>query len=159
CPPLRGLQWQAHAVLRIGRLHNMDIVLPHPSISRRHAEVVALGPGWFARDLGSAEGTFVNGARVGPPGHPLRPPDPLRVGELTLSVHFEEEKAAPPTEDLPTHIKASSVYLRVQARARHSHDQALEALAREQNHPPRQARHLSALLRTGRFLCHSTSLD
>lgn len=44
----------------IGREVDCDIVLDGPQISRRHAELLFTGAGWQVRDLGSANGTYVN---------------------------------------------------------------------------------------------------
>lgn len=44
----------------LGREADCDIVLDAPQISRHHAELTFTGAGWRVRDLGSANGTFVN---------------------------------------------------------------------------------------------------
>lgn len=48
----------------IGRDPDCDIRLASHSVSRRHALVEKTPNGWVVRDLGSANGTRVNGARV-----------------------------------------------------------------------------------------------
>jgi len=48
----------------IGRLAECDIVLSDPNVSRRHAEVRRQGSGFAVFDLGSTNGTKVNGAGV-----------------------------------------------------------------------------------------------
>ncbi len=49
----------------IGRDDDVDVAIDQPQISRRHAEVEVLADGRFAiRDLGSSNGTFVNGERI-----------------------------------------------------------------------------------------------
>jgi hypothetical protein len=51
--------------LRIGRAVESDLVLPHGSVSRRHAELETLPDGtWRLADAGSKNGTFVDGARI-----------------------------------------------------------------------------------------------
>ena len=48
----------------IGRLPECDVVLADPNVSRRHAEVRRAGTGFVVVDLGSTNGTKVNGAGV-----------------------------------------------------------------------------------------------
>ncbi len=56
---------RARRALRIGRAPESDLLLEHNSVSRRHAELESLADGtWRLVDLGSKNGTFVDGARV-----------------------------------------------------------------------------------------------
>ena len=55
--PLRGR-------LVIGRGSDCDLVLDEPEMSRRHAVIENSGDGMYLRDLGSSNGTFVNGVQV-----------------------------------------------------------------------------------------------
>jgi len=55
--PLRGK-------LTIGRGSDCDLVLDEPEMSRRHAVIENSGDLIYLRDLGSANGTFVNGVQV-----------------------------------------------------------------------------------------------
>jgi pSer/pThr/pTyr-binding forkhead associated (FHA) protein len=48
----------------IGRDTDCDVVLTSRSVSRKHAIIERSGDGWVARDLGSANGLFVDGRRV-----------------------------------------------------------------------------------------------
>ena len=48
-------------VVSLGRLPECDVVLADPNASRRHAEVRPSGNGWVVVDLGSTNGTRVNG--------------------------------------------------------------------------------------------------
>ncbi|MGD8596760.1 MAG: FHA domain-containing protein [Anaerolineae bacterium] len=50
--------------LTVGRHEDADIVLTDPQVSRQHAEIAMQGGKWVIRDLGSANGTFVNGQRL-----------------------------------------------------------------------------------------------
>lgn len=54
----------ADAGARIGRLPDCDVVLSDGNVSRRHAEVLHLDGRWVVRDLGSTNGTRVNGVPV-----------------------------------------------------------------------------------------------
>ena len=48
----------------LGRAHECDLILPDVLLSRRHAEIVREPRGWILRDLGSLNGTRLNGLRV-----------------------------------------------------------------------------------------------
>jgi hypothetical protein len=52
------------ARLTVGRSPSCDCVLPEDCVSRRHAELCRDGERWLLRDLGSSNGTRVNGLRV-----------------------------------------------------------------------------------------------
>jgi serine/threonine protein kinase len=64
--------------LRIGRNPNNTIVLDEPLVSRQHAEVVERDGAYWVRDLGSTNGTFVDGVRVFE--RILQPGNRIRVG-------------------------------------------------------------------------------
>lgn len=48
----------------IGRSLSCDLVIDVPSVSRSHAKIWCEEGAWRIKDLGSANGTFVDGARV-----------------------------------------------------------------------------------------------
>lgn len=48
----------------VGRSSSSDIVLEDPSVSGRHARLAPVGDGYALSDLGSTNGTFVDGRRV-----------------------------------------------------------------------------------------------
>jgi hypothetical protein len=48
----------------VGRAPNCDCVVPEDCVSRKHAQLWRDGEHWFVRDLGSRNGTRVNGVRV-----------------------------------------------------------------------------------------------
>ncbi len=50
--------------IRIGAMSDNDVVLQDDSASRSHAEITLCGDHYRIRDLGSTNGTFVNGVRV-----------------------------------------------------------------------------------------------
>jgi pSer/pThr/pTyr-binding forkhead associated (FHA) protein len=50
----------------VGRSHRCDVVLEHPTVSRRHLELRPAGEGeWLATDVGSLNGTWLQNRRVG----------------------------------------------------------------------------------------------
>lgn len=66
----------------VGRDPSCSLVLDSPMISRRHAELVRSGEAYVIRDLGSANGTFLDGVRVHEA--PLRPGQEVYVGPCRL---------------------------------------------------------------------------
>ena len=70
-------------VHRIGRADTNDIVVPAASISREHAELTIEAQGITIRDLGSANGTWVNERRVDE-NVSISPGDTLRLAEVSI---------------------------------------------------------------------------
>jgi hypothetical protein len=70
-----------------GRGDDNDIVIPDGAVSRRHAEIRQEGDEFVITDLGSANGTKVNGAEISK--QPLRPGD-----EISLATHHFAFEAA-----------------------------------------------------------------
>jgi diguanylate cyclase (GGDEF)-like protein len=62
----------------VGRLEGSDLLVGDPGVSRRHARFVSDGDGFRLEDLGSSNGTFVNGERVSQ--HRLREGDVVQFG-------------------------------------------------------------------------------
>jgi ABC transport system ATP-binding/permease protein len=50
--------------IAIGRTPDNKIVVPHPQVSARHAQIINQGGSLFLEDLGSGNGTFVRGQRL-----------------------------------------------------------------------------------------------
>lgn len=69
--------------LTIGRVEGVDLVLDDKGCSRRHCEVVKGPGGWLVRDLGSSNGTSVNGEKI--TEHALNDGDTIRVGGVALT--------------------------------------------------------------------------
>jgi hypothetical protein len=79
-------------VIRIGRGESSDVLIDNVSVSRRHAEIREESGAWLLRDLGSSNGTFLNGQRVSA-DQPLRPGDEISFGKF--SILFERVLAEP----------------------------------------------------------------
>jgi hypothetical protein len=85
-PP--GTLVRLDADVTFGRAPECDVVLEgDPYASGRHALVFRRGDGHYVRDLGSTNGTHVDGHAI-VAEHRLRPGDELRVGETEL--RYEE---------------------------------------------------------------------
>ncbi len=79
----------------IGRDPGATLVLNHGTISRRHAEITYDNGSYLLRDLGSKNGTFVNGERLEPHGvRVLQARDKVRIG--TLLTYMFDVRSAPP---------------------------------------------------------------
>jgi pSer/pThr/pTyr-binding forkhead associated (FHA) protein len=84
----RRVVFAARAV--VGRDTDCDVVLSGRSVSRKHAIVERAGDGWVARDLGSANGLFVEGKRVSEA--PVTPGTSLRFGDV--EARFDADTAS-----------------------------------------------------------------
>ena len=85
------------ARMTVGRSPSCDCVLPEDCVSRRHAELRRDGERWFLRDLGSSNGTRVNGVRV-IEAIEVRPGDRLSLGGAAYRLRRGSARAsaAPP---------------------------------------------------------------
>lgn len=78
--PRRGaVRWNDSESVSLGRGAGCDVVLDGAEVSRCHAELVRVGPICGIRDLGSSNGTYVNGQRVSE--RALAERDVVRCGE------------------------------------------------------------------------------
>ena len=68
----------------VGRLRTCDLQISDSTVSREHAAFVKRADGWWVLDLGSTNGTTVNGTRVAE--HAVRPGDEVTVGDVTLTL-------------------------------------------------------------------------
>ena len=60
----RQVRVEPGQVVVLGRGQDVDITINNPDVSRRHAQVLCSPTGWQISDLGSSNGTFVDGHRV-----------------------------------------------------------------------------------------------
>lgn len=84
-PPLPPLKFPAGSQLRftIGRDPGCDLVITDMSVSRRHAALQRCVRGWLLTDVGSTNGTRLNGWRVREPV-PVGPGDQVSFGAVTF---------------------------------------------------------------------------
>ena len=89
-----GVTWLAVSTLVLGRGDECDVHLQGAEISRRHAEIRREGPVFVLHDLGSRNGVFINGFRVGEGA--LSGGDLIRLGEwLGYVQQFPEQEDSP----------------------------------------------------------------
>lgn len=66
-------------MVRFGRKTTNQVTIPDPMVSGTHAEIYVQGGTYWIRDVGSKNGTFVNGARLAQP-RPLYDGDRIAIG-------------------------------------------------------------------------------
>lgn len=79
----------AKQTLSIGRDPGCDLVLLDPQVSWHHAQIVMTPYGYLLQDLGSTNGTWVNGVPVRE--HTLRAGDQIQVGQSILTFWYAAE--------------------------------------------------------------------
>lgn len=147
-----GQIWESDDVLRAGRLASLEIVLDDNSVSRRHAEFKFTPGGWRLRDLGSTNGTFVNGNRLDNREWPVSTRDIIRCGSVTLVVDDIVDSKNQLEGTLPDNLRVSdSICATI--------DQAFEDALFVKDRCPRPGEQLRVLLRACHHLVHLESED
>jgi pSer/pThr/pTyr-binding forkhead associated (FHA) protein len=81
--PRVGERLRLRATNAIGRDAGNDIALPDEAASARHATLALDGGEWWIEDLGSTNGTLVNGVRIAKRER-LHPGDEIGIGRVAL---------------------------------------------------------------------------
>jgi pSer/pThr/pTyr-binding forkhead associated (FHA) protein len=84
------------STLTVGRGVDADLVLADELVSRRHARVSPSGTGAVVEDLGSRNGTFVNGNQTHGPTR-LEPGDQLQLGVTLVELRTARQIAERPS--------------------------------------------------------------
>ncbi|MGE4607568.1 MAG: DUF4388 domain-containing protein [Myxococcota bacterium] len=83
CPPNAPLQLRPWNTAILGRNRSCDLRIGGGDASRRHAEISGDADGFLIRDLGSTNGTLVNGERIDE--HRLAPGDRIEIGATMIT--------------------------------------------------------------------------
>jgi hypothetical protein len=112
--PLEGKRWNIKTQLLLGRGSDCDIIIPDRQVSRHHSRIFSSERGTMVEDLGSKNGTYVNGDLL-QEAVMLIDGDELQI---SLSQHFIylSSDATMPLEGLPLDMQKR--YLRVDEGAR-----------------------------------------
>ncbi|MGB8360775.1 MAG: FHA domain-containing protein [Acidimicrobiia bacterium] len=81
----QGHEFEVADVVVMGRSDETDVVLQDPYASEFHLRLVAQENGLMLHDLGSTNGTYVNGRRVSAPTQ-LRRGDTIQVGKTVMEI-------------------------------------------------------------------------
>jgi hypothetical protein len=63
--PVAAVALPADGTIVVGRSRHCDVVVAEPTVSRRHLELRTVDGAWIAVDLGSTNGTWLMGRRIG----------------------------------------------------------------------------------------------
>ena len=84
------------AGLVLGREAPSDVAIRDRSLSRRHARFIYADGAVWIEDLGSTNGTRINGEPLEGPPRRLAPGDDVRLGSVTVSIHLRAERGVAP---------------------------------------------------------------
>lgn len=130
--PLNGQRWSLQDSLLIGRDNSCDIIVPDRQVSRHHARVSYTPNGVLVEDLGSKNGTHLNGKLIPQPSL-LQDGDVLQIALAQLLVFLSSDATLPLQPDQaelhpemvisppvvqPDHQPAASTRLRLDKRSR-----------------------------------------
>lgn len=102
----QGQRWPVSAACSLGRSATNDIVVDDGKVSRRHALIHKQDDAeYWVIDLGSGNGTYLNGRRVTQPTK-LGDGDTLALGDRSMT--FRHIASRPNTEP-PTHVSAQTI--------------------------------------------------
>ena len=93
--------------ISIGRKHGNDIQLNDLTVSGRHALLTMMGENAYVDDLGSTNGTLLNGARVAK--SMLRHGDVVQVGNYQFTYFSDEDAEYEPTMFLRAEIEVTQI--------------------------------------------------
>ncbi len=85
-------EWPVQERATLGRAPANSVVLNDPEVSKEHAVLAQRQKGWVLKDLGSANGTFVNGRRIAE--LELKDGDEILIGSSRLSFRVQRASAA-----------------------------------------------------------------
>jgi sporulation-control protein spo0M len=84
-----------------------QLSLADPTLSRRHAELFVENGQLFIHDLGSANGTWVDGQHLGADPYPVAPNSQIWLGQVQLGVQWEiDGSATVMAQNVPAELKA-----------------------------------------------------
>lgn len=112
--PLEGQRWKIRSELLLGRDPDCDIVIPMRQVSRHHARIFRGENGTMVEDLGSKNGTYINGHHVEEVVR-LEEGDEIQV---SLAQHFIylSSDATMPLEGLPLDMQKRRLRVDIGAR-------------------------------------------
>jgi TolB protein len=102
-----GQELSLRKELSIGRAEDNDLQLPDPKVSRHHARIRREGATYILTDLGSANGTLVDGTRLSAP-HALKQGERIVIGDTEMA-YLEPGQAFEDTITAPVAVPGATV--------------------------------------------------
>ena len=93
-----------HQDVEIGKAAHNNIVINDQTVSNTHAVLMVRDGGYSIVDLGSRNGTFVNGERLGGQARTLRHGDKIQLGQTVLTFRNSGETVENQTATLPAEV-------------------------------------------------------
>ena len=140
--------------LVVGRSSRADLVIADRALSREHARIFKASQGWFVEDLGSRNGTFMNGERVRQI-HSVAPGDVLALGGSLvriLEVEAKTDSEARAASESRVHYRDAGAVLE------DSRITQVEMESRDSESLRRYAAHLHLLNDVHQDLCRSMEI-
>ena len=152
--PIKDKYWSLSESTFVGRDKTLKIFIDDNSVSRKHAEITLTIDGWMVCDLGSTNGTFINGKKLSGKSYSILSNDIVQFGEIGLvveSIHdlpFTKSKEEAVTDDFNIESVYSSNW-----------DEALQSIGVLGNRTPKAGENFFALLRAGHYLANVDQQD
>jgi len=90
----------------IGRGDHNTLTIRDNAVSQTHCEILVFGPEVIVRDLGSSNGTFVNGERLHNQQRPLLAGQTVKFGSITARLELEDSSSDTATDETAIHSYA-----------------------------------------------------
>jgi len=99
------------SLIAIGRSENNDIILEDEMVSKSHCRIITQGDNYLVEDLGSSNGTIINGQQVN--SHMLSDGDKLYIGQTTLTFKKSAAVAAAAAPSTATSSRKKGIWIAV----------------------------------------------
>lgn len=146
--------WDLSDSAFVGRDKSLKIILDDNSVSRKHAEIALSREGWQICDLGSTNGTYINGKKLSRGFFNILPNDIIQFGEIALRVEaIHDLPLTKSMEDAITDdFNVDEVYSS-------KWDEALQSLGTLGARLPKAGEKFFALLQAGHYLAKVEKQD
>jgi hypothetical protein len=115
--PLNGQRWPIKDILLLGRENDCEIMIPSRQVSRSHARITPSDEGVLLEDLGSKNGTHINGKPLQEPVY-LQDGDIIQIALAQLFVFISSDATMPLDSNAGDLLADTPRRLRLEKRSR-----------------------------------------